>query len=307
MSEASALPACGAKEEPLVSVILPTYNRRHLIERSIRSVLAQTYRNFELLVVDDGSTDATDSVLNSFADARVQYLKIAMNRGAAFARNLGIEASRGSLVAFQDSDDEWAPQKLEKHVAAFEAHLPSPGVVYSDMLRVHEGGDVRYHKSPEIVRGHLLNPLTHYYQAHYLGVQSSVIRRECLDAVGVFNVRLPCFEDLDLFIRLSDHCDFVHIREPLVKYYETDGICKNQQAQYAGREILFELYSKDPRCDATFLWRERWYLTTSRYSELRRQNRGSLARVFWWIRYRWARLRGARFQDIIEQRDEPRP
>ena len=295
MSETTTLRAPGAKEEPLVSVILPTYNRRHLIGRSIRSVLAQTDRNFELLVVDDGSTDATDSVLNSFADARVQYLKIAMNRGAAFARNLGIEASKGSLVAFQDSDDEWAPQKIERHVAAFEAHLPSTGVVYSDMLRVHEGGDARYHESPEIVRGHLLNPLTHYYQAHYIGVQSSVIRREYLDAVGAFNVRLPCFEDLDLFIRLSDRCDFVHIREPLVKYYETDGICKDQRAQYAGRKILFELYSKDPRCDAIFLWRERRYLATSRYSELRRQNRASLVRAVWWIRYRWARFRGVRF------------
>jgi glycosyltransferase involved in cell wall biosynthesis len=307
MSEARTFTASGAKEKSLVSVILPTYNRRDLIGRSIRSVLAQTYRNFELLVVDDGSTDATDSVVKSFTDARVKYLRIAGNKGPGFARNLGIEASTGSLVAFQDSDDEWAPQKLESHVTAFEAGLPSTGVVYSDMLRVHERGDVRYHDSPKIVRGRLLNPLTHFYQVHYLGVQSSVIRRKCLDAVGGFNVRLPCFEDLDLFIRLSDHCDFVHIREPLVKYYETDGICKDKQAQYAGRKILFELYSNDPRCDATFLRRERWYLTTSRYSELRRQNHGGFVRVVGWIRYRWARLRGARLQGSRWQRDEPRP
>src|SRR5215218_7102231 len=95
--------------EPAVSVVIPTYNRAPLLGRSIRSVLAQCYEDFEVIVVDDGSTDDTAEVVAGFRDARVSYVRLARNTGAGAARNVGIRLARGGFLAFQDSDDEWMP------------------------------------------------------------------------------------------------------------------------------------------------------------------------------------------------------
>src|SRR5215207_1289449 len=106
--------------EPAVSVVLPTYNRAPLLGRSIQSVLGQSYGDFELLVIDDGSTDGTDGVVAAFGDPRVRYVQLERNRGAGAARSVGIRMSRGRFLAFQDSDDEWLPSKLMKQMSAFE-------------------------------------------------------------------------------------------------------------------------------------------------------------------------------------------
>src|SRR5262249_2720831 len=95
-----------------VSVVLPTFNRAHLLEGAIRSVLGQTHGDLELIIVDDGSSDETEALVTSIADKRIRYLKQAKNRGQSAARNAGIAASRFSLIAFQDSDDKWTWDKL---------------------------------------------------------------------------------------------------------------------------------------------------------------------------------------------------
>jgi len=105
---------------PTVSVVIPTYNRAELLTRAIDSVLAQTYDDFELLVVDDGSTDDTEAVVTAYDDDRVRYLAHETNRGANPARNTGIEAAEGEFVAFLDSDDEWRPRKLEAQLDRLE-------------------------------------------------------------------------------------------------------------------------------------------------------------------------------------------
>ena len=105
---------------PKVSVIIPTYNRAHLVGRAIRSVLNQTYQDFEIIVVDDGSTDNTEEVVKSFNDPRIRYIRHEKNRGGSAACNTGIRAARGEYIAFQDSDDEWLPEKLEKQMQVFE-------------------------------------------------------------------------------------------------------------------------------------------------------------------------------------------
>src|ERR1043166_1854397 len=110
---------------PLVSVVLPTYNRAHTLARAVRSVLAQSHRHLEIVVVDDGSTDATVALVQKLAleDPRVRLVQQA-NRGPAAARNTGVRQARGEFVAFQDSDDEWLVEKLERQLAALER---SPG------------------------------------------------------------------------------------------------------------------------------------------------------------------------------------
>jgi len=129
------------EKNPTVSVIISTYNRAHLIGRAIQSVLNQTYQDFEVIVVDDGSTDNTEEIVKSFNDPRIRYIRHEKNKGAAAARNTGIKAARGKYIAFQDSDDEWLPEKLEKQMKVFENAPPEAGVVYTDMQRINEDGE----------------------------------------------------------------------------------------------------------------------------------------------------------------------
>ena len=244
---------------PAVSIVLPTYNREALIGRSIRSVLEQTFADFELIVVDDGSTDATTEELTRLAhgDRRIRYLRLDENRGAAAARNVGIRHAMGPFIAFQDSDDEWLPVKLERHMRVFATCGPDVGVVYSDMDRILSDGTVQYHRSPDIAPGVLIDPGTGFYQVCKLGIQSAVIRSECFARAGGFNEDFPVLEDLELFLRLSQRYGFHHLHEPLVRYYETHGLSKNMPAKLIARALLLNLYRRNlEREDTAFVARE---------------------------------------------------
>jgi glycosyltransferase involved in cell wall biosynthesis len=242
---------------PAVSVILPTFDRAAVIRRSIRSVLGQTYGDFELIVVDDGSTDATLEQVASFHDRRIRRIRLERNLGPAAARNAGIEAARGRLLAFQDSDDEWLPEKLGRQLRAFERCGPGVGVVYSDMGRIHRDGTRECHRSPEVLRGRPIDPATGFYQVYNLGIQSAVIRRESLAAVGGFNEELRALEDLDLFVRLSGRVGFHHLPVPLVRYHESAGISQDMAAKLVARRHLLRLHGEQlARHDAEFVERE---------------------------------------------------
>ena len=250
---------------PTVSIVLPTYQRAALLGRSIDSVLAQSWDDFELIVVDDGSTDETGAVLASRGDPRLRVLRQDVNRGAAAARNAGIGAAAGRFLAFQDSDDEWLPEKLARHMAAFAARGPEIGVVYSDMQRIHSDGGEEYHRSPTILGDRLLNPETRFYQVCQLGIQATVIRRECFAATGLFNEAFPALEDLELFIRLSRRTRFHHLPEALVRYHETDGLSKDTRSKVVARTLLLELYGRELMdSDPGFVDRERAAIDAAR-------------------------------------------
>jgi len=218
-----------------VSVILPTYNRAALIGSAIRSVLAQTFADLELWVIDDGSTDDTDAVVHAIADERLRYHRLDRNRGQAAARNEGLRRARGEYLAFQDSDDRWAPGKLERSLQAMRTALPGIGAVYCDMTRVWRDGRVTYHRSPTLTRGRWIDPETGWYQVYLLGIQAVLIRRRCLDAVGYFDEELRHFEDMELFMRLSRAYDLVHISEPLVDYVQTSGVSEDMTGKWRAR------------------------------------------------------------------------
>ena len=131
-------------EKPLISVTLPTYNRAYILPKAIDSVRAQTYTNWELIIVDDGSTDNTEEIINTYrrADPRIRYAKHETNKGLAASRNTGVRESRGSYIANLDSDDEWLPQKLEKELAVFRTAPPSVYVVYSQYERTLGNGRI---------------------------------------------------------------------------------------------------------------------------------------------------------------------
>jgi len=250
---------------PAVSVIVPTYNRAHLLGRAIESVLNQTYKDFELIVVDDGSKDNTKELVMRFSDKRIRYICLEKNIGAAAARNRGIQAAQGDYIAFQDADDEWLPEKLEKQTRVFNTASSDVGYAYTDMWYVFRDGKKQYWHSPAISKGRIINEKNLDYQVHRLGIQATIIKKRCFEKIGVFDERFPRFIDLEFFVRLAKHFNSCHIKEPLVKFhYQSDGISSNNRAYSMGRMLLLEKYYDDVRNNRKFVANQ--YLLISKHS-----------------------------------------
>lgn len=200
---------------PTVSVVLPTYNRADLLARSLRSVLEQSWRDLEVIVVDDGSTDHTAEVVRSCGDPRVRYVERRENAGAAVARNTGIEAAAGRFIAFQDSDDVWHPEALEKRMQAFADAPADTGVVYCGFWRTQDGRK-RYIPARHIEPrdGEVLGSLL---RGNFVSTQTAVVRRACFERVGPFDADLPPLEDWDFFLRVAAHYAFRLVDEALVE------------------------------------------------------------------------------------------
>ena len=238
---------------PDVSVVLPTFERANTLLRSVTSVLEQTYPNLELIVVDDGSTDRTAALIGDIKDARLKYVRLARNRGQAVARNVGISESQGVLIAFQDSDDTWQIDKLERQVNVLAAN-PDIAGVYCDLLRIPRTGKPFVIEAPDLVRGALFDRRRSLYQSYAIGIQSCVFRREVLERRGHFREDMRCFEDLELLLRLSKRHHFHRIATPLVNYYESVGVCWDNKAEFDARLLLFRRYGYR----AAFVNREAW-------------------------------------------------
>ena len=202
-----------------VTVIMPVRNGERTIRESIASALAQTHRDFELLVVDDGSTDNSRAVAAGTPDPRVRLLP-GERRGVSAARNRGIEASRGELVAFLDADDLWRPDKLERQVAAF-ARDPRLGAAYCWLDVLDPGAERPRVGMRETHHGDVYRALL---AGNIIGNGSNLMaRRSALDAVGGFDEDLEGAEDWELAVRLAARHPFACIEAPLVIYRQTPG------------------------------------------------------------------------------------
>jgi len=203
--------------DPSVSVVITCYNYGKYLKGCIESVLSQTYQDFEIIVVNDGSTDTTDEVIQPFLSApNVKYIK-QKNRGQANAKNTGIKNSKGELVAFLDADDLWESRKLEKQLPLFSD--PKVGVVFSLASYIDEDGQKLGFK----LTGKYLMPrsgnVTEYlFFDNFVPFSSSVVRKKCLEQVGTFNETLSMGIDWDLWLRLSVHYSFIYVDEPLLVY-----------------------------------------------------------------------------------------
>ena len=232
-------------ENPKISVIIPTFNRAHLLPKSIKSVLNQTYGNFELIVADDASQDHTDMVVKAFDDARIRYIRLDKNSGtSSVPRNQALKIARGNYMAFQDSDDEWLPEKLEKQIKILEPAPAELGIIYSDMWRIC-GAQKKYFAAPSVSKEFDLNfNDVLNYALIGIGIGTTLIRKECFSKAGGFDETLPTFIDAELFIRFSKHFRFHHIGEPLIKYYETDGSTSSSYISAAlARKMILKKYS----------------------------------------------------------------
>jgi glycosyltransferase involved in cell wall biosynthesis len=197
-------------KNPKVSVIIPTYNRGWILREAIDSVLAQDHRDYELIVVDDGSTDDTRQILGSYGRDIVVLQQ--PNRGVSGARNRGIAESRAPLVAFLDSDDLWLPQKLTRQVAFFQSK-PDALICQTEETWLRNGARVNPKKRHRKPAGQIFEPSL----ALCLVSPSAVmIRKPLFDAVGLFDERLPACEDYDLWLRISCRHPVFLIDEPLI-------------------------------------------------------------------------------------------
>ena len=208
--------------QPLVSVIMPAYNTEKFIGESIQSVIDQTYANWELLVVDDGSTDKTADIIRAFAaqDSRVKYLS-QHNGGPGKARNTAIAESNGTLIAFLDADDLWLPEKLERQLQALEA--TNADVIYSNGLIIYEPGAIPGRTDFSIVAGTTegRKMLDILLLQNRIPVQSVMVRKEACRNAGQFDEssEVRGCEDYELWLRLAVHGALFHgISENLIKY-----------------------------------------------------------------------------------------
>ena len=200
---------------PEISVIIPTYNAAEYLPEAIDSVLAQTFQDFELIVVDDGSTDGTEEVVRSYGD-RVRYLR-QENRGPGAAKNLGIKNSRGPLVVTLDADDRWLPHKLERQYEYMREH-PEIGMVNTDFSTFNEKGVMTRHYNREyrkIYQGDIFDRLL---QKNFVGSGVVMFRRECLDRVGLFPENFMISEDWHLWLRIAKEYRVGYIDEPMAMY-----------------------------------------------------------------------------------------
>lgn len=202
------------KKHPLISVIIPCYNSAKFVVHTVKSVLSQTFADFELLIIDDGSTDETGQVISTFlSDARVRTIFHEKNKGLPAARNTGIRNAKGSLIAFLDSDDTWLPQKLETQVEAFDD--PQVGVCCVEAYIEHRDSTIIFEQTAFPSEDDLYSALL--FRNVIPGSASSVVvRKQCFEEVGVFDESLIASEDRDMWIRLSARYKFAFIDSPLV-------------------------------------------------------------------------------------------
>ena len=229
------LPRC---QEPLVSVILPSYNRGELLPQSIDSVLSQSYANVELIVVDDGSSDDTAAVVRA-CSAAIRYVR-QPHAGVAAARNRGLAEARGELIAFQDSDDLWRPGKLDRQVELLKER-PNAGMVYTSHRITDLAGNVIGGRWKQFHSGRVTDAL---FQSMFVIMPSTVVRRAVVERVGQFNTALRINSDYEYWLRASLITEFAGIDEPLVDERQSPNRLTSARAEAAisQYEMLLKFY-----------------------------------------------------------------
>jgi glycosyltransferase involved in cell wall biosynthesis len=201
--------------KPSVSVVIATYNYGRYIAGALDSVLGQTFTDYEVIIVDDGSTDDTPRVVEPYlGDARTKYIRTE-HLGQPAAKNTGIRAGTGEFVAFLDADDVWLSTKLEKQVALFRTSSEDLAVIYCRRFWMDEQGNPLDATERQPLRGDVLGPL---FWRPFICFSSATVRRSVLEEVGLFDESIPMSIDYDLWLRIGLKYHFDYVDEALVKY-----------------------------------------------------------------------------------------
>lgn len=241
-------PAAPVPKPPLVSVVIPSYNRPAELRRALASVLAQDVEDLEILVIDDASTEDTESAATGFGDPRIRFLRQPHNGGVAAARNRGLQESRAPFIALLDDDDEWLPGKLTKQLACLQAGPPDLGLVYGSAEDVDTDGRTRFH--PNRAEGQLYRKMLSRNRMH--GAPSSLLmRRNIVRQIGFFDPRLPAIEDYDYFLRACRVANVACLPDALIRYYDPrdpktdpDRRSRNRAANRLARQMFFEKHRR---------------------------------------------------------------
>jgi len=230
---------------PRVSVIIPTYNCARFLDRTIKSALVQTFKDREIIIVDDGSTDDTKSVLAHY-DGLVHYV-YQPNRGASAARNLACSKASGELLAYLDADDMWYPEKLEKEVAFLDAH-PECGLVHTEISVINEQDEILHHRfnhetQRPIPQGYCL---LHLLRRSHIQTLTVVERRTCIDRVGNFDETLPIAQDYMHWILIAlEGMAVGYLPEPLGMYrWRKASLMTNQRRLCEDYEQIYQVLLK---------------------------------------------------------------
>lgn len=225
---------------PRVTVVIPVYNGERYIRATLESVFAQTYQNYEIICVDDGSKDGSVAILNSYGE-RIQVIRQA-NTGQAGARNAGVKRGTGTYVALLDQDDLWYPWKLERQVALLEAH-PEAVMAHCDMDWIDEAGNVIQRNRVSAARmsapkGLTMTRLFGWDPCIY--PSTTLIRKSAFERVGGFDPEIPWYgEDIDLMLRLREEGQFLFLAETGTQYRKHSSNCSG-----AGTDAMFHCAEK---------------------------------------------------------------
>jgi glycosyltransferase involved in cell wall biosynthesis len=240
----------------MVSVVTPTFNRGRFLPEAVASVLAQTHTDLELIIVDDGSVDDTGKVLEPYlADERVRYF-YQENRGQSHARNLALEHAEGDVIAFLDSDDLWAPDKLEKQLAVLRAN-PEADIVHGDEAIIDEQGTVISFENMRRYSGRITRRLL---ADNSVSITTALVRRRCFDEMGGFDTSVGVADDYELWLRFSARYCF-HYEPGIVASYRvmSDQISSDKRRRFAANERIIREFLA---CYGEVLcpWELRWGL-----------------------------------------------
>ncbi len=247
------------EQDELVSVVIPTHNRGYCIERAIKSVLRQTWKNLELIIVDDASTDNTESVIREMEDSRIHYIKLPENRGANYARNIGIKNSKGQYVAFNDSDDEWLETKLEKQMQLMKIQEviegDKVGAVYCIMTKYDNGKVWQIAPEMEILGESGMGDIYQYMQANmFISTQTLLFRKRVLEEVGYFNEELKRLQDWELLLRVAQKYKFYLVQENLVDAYVQEDCISNNNVGWMNT-VLYAMKLHKMNIDNKYAYR----------------------------------------------------
>jgi glycosyltransferase involved in cell wall biosynthesis len=199
---------------PIVSVVIPTYNRKFMLKRALETVLNQTLNEIEVIIVDNASTDGTETMVNSFKDQRINYIRHDFNKGGPAARNTGIKSAKASFIALLDDDDEWFPEKLAKQVQKIRQASANTGLVYTS-------AEIFDEINRKVLSVNSTGPRGQVYKRLLLGTlfasATVLIKRECFDRVGVFDEDLSSCQDWDMWLRIAECFEFEYVDENLAR------------------------------------------------------------------------------------------
>lgn len=238
-------------KEELISVIMPTYNRGYIISLAIDSILNQTYRNFEFIIVDDFSSDDTENIISTYNDKRIKYIKLDKKMGANYARNIGLKNAKGKYITFQDSDDYSMPNRLEKEYKTLKKE--DADLVFSSFYKTVAGNEkLASEKKYDSIKATVFPKSKIKSEDIYSVVlYKNVITTQVLFAKKevflkeMFDDNITRFQDWDLIIRIAKDFKICHIDEPLLyMFVQNDSVTKSYTKGYESLEIIYSKYKK---------------------------------------------------------------